>query len=108
MLGIQRCTKQSILGYHGDETATFLRIFMALPNYVSTARGLLQRGFTIPGFPTKYYQVYEVRHGAAGREGAREAGRLHALSRDPLTNPTGRHPSPSPAGLLLHRLLPRL
>ena len=51
---------QSLLGYHFEKTTNFLKVYMAMPNYVSQARGILERGLAVPGFGTRGYQCYEA------------------------------------------------
>eukprot|EP00940_MAST-03C_sp_MAST-3C-sp2_P000851 g851.t1 len=48
ILGCSPCNKQSVLGF-SEEKHTFLKIYTALPNFVPTARGILQNGFKCPG-----------------------------------------------------------
>eukprot|EP00939_MAST-03C_sp_MAST-3C-sp1_P003523 g3523.t1 len=48
ILGCSPCIKQSVLGY-SDKKHKFLKIYTALPNFVPTARGILQNGFKYPG-----------------------------------------------------------
>lgn len=52
--------KQSIYGYQGDQTSTFLKIFVSMPTFVPTARGALERGFKFGQYPAVNYQCYEA------------------------------------------------
>ena len=59
ILGVSVCEKQSIWGYT-DKKSTFLKIYTALPNFVATARNILQQGFEVPGtIPRREYLCYE-------------------------------------------------
>lgn len=60
VLGCSPCRKQSILGYC-EKKSTFLKIYTALPNYVPTARNILQRGFKSPGMASsREFVCYEA------------------------------------------------
>lgn len=59
ILGCSLCEKQSIWGYN-NKKSTFLKIYTALPNFVPTARNILQNGFEVPGtIPRREYLCYE-------------------------------------------------
>jgi DNA polymerase delta subunit 1 len=51
--------KQSLMGYHGDTTGTFLRVYVASPTLVPTARRLLESGFSFGSHPMLAYQTFE-------------------------------------------------
>lgn len=51
---------QSLLGYHFETTTSFLKIYMAMPNFVPTAKGILERGLAVPGLNTRGFQCYEA------------------------------------------------
>lgn len=52
--------KQSLMGYHGDTRTDFLKVYLAMPTLVPTARGILERGFDCPGYGPKSYQCFEA------------------------------------------------
>ncbi len=52
--------KQTIFGYHFGRKTSFLRIFVALPGIVSTAKGVFERGFSCPGLGARSYMCYEA------------------------------------------------
>lgn len=59
ILGCSVCEKQSIWGY-SDKKSKFMKIYTALPNFVPTARNILQNGFEVPGtIPRREYLCYE-------------------------------------------------
>lgn len=60
ILGIQEEMKQSILGFHGRVKSKFLKIYVCMPNFVATARGIMQNGFAAPGHSFRKYQCYEA------------------------------------------------
>lgn len=53
---------QSLLGFHFGKRRNMLRIFVAHPTMVSTAKGILERGFTFPGGPptSRQYMCFET------------------------------------------------
>lgn len=51
--------KRSIMGYHGDNVASFLRITTALPKHVPTVRRILESSFQMPGYGDRQYLTYE-------------------------------------------------
>jgi len=51
---------QSLLGYHFEKTTSFIKVFLAMPNFVPSARGNLERGLAIPGFGTRAFQCFEA------------------------------------------------
>ena len=59
VLAVDIVMKQSIYGYHGNQKTPFLKITMALPKYNATARRLLEKGFTFPGYLNHVYKAYE-------------------------------------------------
>lgn len=59
--------KQSLFGYHHGATAAFLKIYMALPTLVPTARGVLEHGFGFPEFPARQYQCFEANNPCVDR-----------------------------------------
>ena len=52
--------KQSLLGYHHGRVQNVLRIYVAMPQMISAARGVLERGFACPGLPNKQYLCFEA------------------------------------------------
>eukprot|EP01138_Halocafeteria_seosinensis_P001695 gb/GECG01001738.1/.p1 GENE.gb/GECG01001738.1/~~gb/GECG01001738.1/.p1 ORF type:complete len:1129 (+),score=127.59 gb/GECG01001738.1/:1-3387(+) len=61
VLSVQLVTgKQSIYGYRGDQTSSFLKIFISMPSFVPTARGALEKGFSFGEYPLTTYQCYEA------------------------------------------------
>lgn len=51
---------QSLMGFHGDETATFLRVYVAAPTLVTKAKNVLERGFRFGSHPELAYQCFEA------------------------------------------------
>jgi DNA polymerase delta subunit 1 len=51
---------QSLLGYHFGRTQSMLKIYVAMPSMVSTARGVLERGFSAPGVASRTYMCFEA------------------------------------------------
>ncbi len=51
---------QSIMGFHGDETATFLRVYVAAPTLVTKCRTILERGMRLGSGPELCYQCFEA------------------------------------------------
>jgi DNA polymerase delta subunit 1 len=52
--------KQSLLGYHFGRRQSMLKIFVALPQLVSAAKGVLERGFAPPGMSSRIYMCFEA------------------------------------------------
>jgi len=52
--------KQSLFGYHGKATTSFLQVYMAMPGLVPAAKRILEDGFSCPGYPTQPYQCFEA------------------------------------------------
>lgn len=48
------------MGYHFNQTRSFLQIFVSMPTIVPKARGLLERGFSFGSFPSHEYQCFEA------------------------------------------------
>ena len=59
VLAVEIVMKESIYGYHGNQKTPFLKITLALPKFNASARRLLEKGFTFPGYPNHVYKVYE-------------------------------------------------
>ena len=60
VLAVEVVQKQSLLGYHGGVLQSFFKIYMSLPNYVATAKGILQGGFSFNNGASSMYQCYEA------------------------------------------------
>jgi DNA polymerase delta subunit 1 len=52
--------RQSLMGYHGGRRQSMLRIYVAAPQLVSTAKGVLERGMGWGRFPPKSYLCFEA------------------------------------------------
>lgn len=52
--------KQSLLGYHYGRTQNMLKIYVAMPSMVPTAKGSLERGMSFGHFPVKQYVCFEA------------------------------------------------
>ena len=89
VLAVDIVMKQSIYGFHGNKKTPFLKITLALPKFNATARRLLEKGFTFPGFPNHVYKAYESNIDFEIRY-ERTRGLLVAAS-DRLTLPSGVH-----------------
>lgn len=59
VLSVSVVRKQSIWGYHFGEETDFLRITLAIPSFVATARRVLQNGLSIGKHGTKSFLTYE-------------------------------------------------
>lgn len=72
MRSIQVVEKLNIWQYRGNTTSKFLKLVMALPSMVATARGILERGLEIPGHGALQMATFEsnilfnLRYGASG------------------------------------------
>ena len=51
--------KKSLWGYNPGQERAFLKVTTLLPNLVSTARTILERGLNIPGLGAQSFQTYE-------------------------------------------------
>jgi DNA polymerase delta subunit 1 len=52
--------KQSLLGYYHGRRQTMLKVYMTMPSMVSTARGVLERGFSFGRFPSRSFVCFEA------------------------------------------------
>jgi DNA polymerase delta subunit 1 len=52
--------KQSLFGFQADKTSSYLQVYASMPTMVSTARGVLERGFGFGSYREQEYQVYEA------------------------------------------------
>jgi DNA polymerase delta subunit 1 len=60
VLGIQKAeSKQSLLGYHFNETRDFIKIYVAMPSLVPNLKRLLEEGIAVPNIGTVRGQSYE-------------------------------------------------
>jgi DNA polymerase delta subunit 1 len=55
---VEAIQKESLMGYSGGKKRTFLKIFVALPKLVPTARSILESGFNY-GTGEKTYTTFE-------------------------------------------------
>jgi DNA polymerase delta subunit 1 len=60
VLAVEVVDKQSILGYHEDKMSQFFKVYVALPNYVPTAKSALQSGFSFLDYSSQQYHCYEA------------------------------------------------
>jgi DNA polymerase delta subunit 1 len=51
---------QSLLGYHHGKKQHMLKIFVAMPSMVPTAKGALERGFSFGTHPSRQYVCFEA------------------------------------------------
>ena len=51
--------RRTIYGYYGDDKNDFLKITLLLPKYVSKAKGVLEHGFSFPGFSSVSLAPFE-------------------------------------------------
>ena len=59
VLAVELVKKESIYGFHNNRKLPFLKITMALPRLIASAKRLLGQGFACPGFQSDIYQAYE-------------------------------------------------
>jgi DNA polymerase delta subunit 1 len=59
ILTIEPIKAQSIWGYHFNSTSDFLKITVAIPALVATARRILEKGINIPNSGYKQFVTYE-------------------------------------------------
>lgn len=53
-------SKQSLLGYHFDKMEPFIKITVAMPTLVPTARRIMENGFSFGGSGHQQYQCFEA------------------------------------------------
>jgi DNA polymerase delta subunit 1 len=51
---------QSLIGFHGTSTTSFLRVYVSAPMLVKRARTILERGMSFGSHPELTYQCYEA------------------------------------------------
>lgn len=56
---VEYCMKQNMYGYNSTGKVPFLKVTVAVPKLVATARRILKEGFKTPKYPTFNYQSYE-------------------------------------------------
>jgi len=59
VVGVDVHQKQSIWGYHADQLQPFMKVQVAMPQMVATARRLLERGITVGHRGNKQFSTYE-------------------------------------------------
>jgi DNA polymerase delta subunit 1 len=60
VLSIERVRNhQSLLGYHGDNTRDFIKVFMAMPSLVPAAKRAFDEGIVVQGYGSVGGQTYE-------------------------------------------------
>lgn len=61
VLGVELCSRQSVFGYGAILQPNMLKIYIASPSLIGTARGILERGFRFSscGGPERAFQTYE-------------------------------------------------
>jgi DNA polymerase delta subunit 1 len=52
--------KQSLLGYHFGRKQSMLKVYVAMPQMIATARGVLEKGFGAPGIAMRSYMCFEA------------------------------------------------
>lgn len=52
--------RQSLMGYHGGRRQSMVQIYVASPQLVSAAKGVLERGFAFGRFGSKSYLAFEA------------------------------------------------
>lgn len=60
MVEVEMVKRKTIYGFYGHDDQTFLKITLALPKFVSKARGILESGaFGFRGFPSVALAPFE-------------------------------------------------
>lgn len=60
VLAVEVVQRESIYGYHGNQSSQFLRLTLALPRLIAAAKRLLGEGKVyVPGLGTPVYEAYE-------------------------------------------------
>ncbi|VDM34153.1 unnamed protein product, partial [Hydatigera taeniaeformis] len=60
VLNVELEEKESIFGFHGNVKSKFIRIVLALPRFIATARRILENGFSFCAFPNYSYAPFEA------------------------------------------------
>ncbi|KAL5962055.1 DNA polymerase delta catalytic subunit, partial [Taenia solium] len=60
VLNVELEEKESIFGFHGNVKSKFIRIVLALPRFIATARRLLENGFSFGVFSDWSYAPFEA------------------------------------------------
>ncbi|EUB64906.1 DNA polymerase delta catalytic subunit [Echinococcus granulosus] len=60
VLNVELEEKESIFGFHGNAKSKFIRIVLALPRFIATARRLLENGFSFGVFSDCSYAPFEA------------------------------------------------
>ena len=60
VLGIEKvASKQSLLGYHFQQTKDFIKVFVAVPSQIAAMKRIFDDGLQVPGFGNVSGQTYE-------------------------------------------------
>ncbi|XP_067005880.1 DNA polymerase delta catalytic subunit isoform X2 [Anabrus simplex] len=59
VLAVEIVYKQSLFGYRGEEKSTFIKITVALPRLVASAKRILEKGIPFTALPPHIYQYFE-------------------------------------------------
>lgn len=60
VLGIEKvAAKQSLLGYHFQQTKDFIKVFVAVPSQIAAMKRIFDDGLHVPGFGSVSGQTYE-------------------------------------------------
>lgn len=60
ILAVEICTRETVMGYHGNRKVKFLKITIALPKHVTATRKTLESGITVAPFGYIASSVYEA------------------------------------------------
>uniref|UniRef100_A0A183AG94 DNA polymerase n=1 Tax=Echinostoma caproni TaxID=27848 RepID=A0A183AG94_9TREM len=60
VLAVECEMKENIYGFHGNRKSPFLRIVLALPRLIATAKRILDNGFTFSSYPNQSYPAFEA------------------------------------------------
>ena len=59
VLSCEIVSRKTIYGFYGTDNSPFLKVTCALPKYISKARGILEHGFSFPGFNSVAFTPFE-------------------------------------------------